>query len=51
MPKPDLVAETIADLVTSHGSEVVAPRRHYAIAWRDELIPKVADTAQRRRHW
>jgi short-subunit dehydrogenase len=51
MPKPDLVARTIADLITNPRREVVIPRRHYAIAWLEQLLPAVADTAHQRRHW
>jgi NAD(P)-dependent dehydrogenase (short-subunit alcohol dehydrogenase family) len=51
MPKPELVATTIADLVTHPRREVVIPRRHYAIAWLELLLPGMADLAYRRRHW
>jgi len=51
MPEPDLVAKTIADLVTHPRREVVVPRRHYAIAWLEQLLPSLADLAYRRRHW
>jgi short-subunit dehydrogenase len=51
MPKPDLVARTIANLISNPRREVVIPRRHYAIAWLEQLLPTVADTAHRRRHW
>ena len=51
MPKPDLVARTIADLITNPRREVVIPGRHYAIAWLEQLLPTVIDTAHRRRHW
>jgi short-subunit dehydrogenase len=51
MPKPDMVAVTIADLVTQPRREVVIPRRHYAIAWLEELLPGMADVAHRRRNW
>ena len=51
MPKPDLVAVTIADLVTQPRREVVIPRRHYAIAWLEQLLPGMADMAHRRRNW
>jgi NAD(P)-dependent dehydrogenase (short-subunit alcohol dehydrogenase family) len=51
MPKPELVATTIADLVTHPRREVVIPRRHYAIAWLEQVLPGVADLAYRRRHW
>jgi NADP-dependent 3-hydroxy acid dehydrogenase YdfG len=51
MPGPELVATTIADLVTRPRREVVLPRRHYAIAWLEQLLPGMADVAYRRRHW
>jgi short-subunit dehydrogenase len=51
MPKPELVATTIADLVTHPRREVVVPRRHYAIAWLEQVLPGMADLACRRRHW
>jgi NAD(P)-dependent dehydrogenase (short-subunit alcohol dehydrogenase family) len=51
MPKPDLVATTISDLVTQPRREVVVPRRHYAIAWLEQWLPGVADVAHRHRHW
>jgi NADP-dependent 3-hydroxy acid dehydrogenase YdfG len=51
MPGPELVATTIADLVTRPRREVVVPRRHYAIAWLEQLLPSLSDLAYRRRHW
>lgn len=51
MPKPELVATTIADLVSHPRREVVVPRRHYAIAWLEQVLPGMADLAYRRRHW
>ena len=51
LPKPELVATTIADLVTQPRREVVIPRRHYAIAWLEQVLPVIADMAHRRRHW
>jgi short-subunit dehydrogenase len=51
LPEPDLVATTIADLVTRPRREVVVPRRHYSIAWLEQLLPSMADFAYRRRHW
>jgi short-subunit dehydrogenase len=51
MPKPELVATTIADLVSRPRREVVIPRRHYAIAWLEQALPGMADLAHRRRHW
>jgi NADP-dependent 3-hydroxy acid dehydrogenase YdfG len=51
MPEPGLVAGAIADLVTHPRREIVIPRRHYALAWLEQLLPGVADLAYRRRHW
>jgi short-subunit dehydrogenase len=51
LPQPDLVATTIADLVRRPRREVVIPRRHYSIAWLEQLLPSMADLAYRRRHW
>jgi NAD(P)-dependent dehydrogenase (short-subunit alcohol dehydrogenase family) len=51
MPKPDVVATTIAELVTHPRREVVVPRRHYAIAWLEQVLPNIADLAHRRRQW
>jgi hypothetical protein len=30
---------------------VVVPRRHYAIAWLEQLLPSMADRAYRWRNW
>jgi short-subunit dehydrogenase len=51
MPGPGLVATTIANLVTHPHREVVVPRRHYAIALLEQLLPSMADVAYRRRDW
>jgi short-subunit dehydrogenase len=51
MPEPGLVATAIADLVTNPQREVVIPRRHYAIALLEQVLPGMADIAYRRRHW
>jgi len=51
MPGPELVAATIADLITHPRREVVIPRRHYAIAWLEQALPAVADRVYERRHW
>jgi hypothetical protein len=45
------VANTIAELTVHPRREVVIPRRHYAIAWLELLLPRVADLAYRKRHW
>lgn len=51
LPEPSLVATTIADLVAQPRREVVIPRRHYVIAWLEQVLPQMADLAYRRRHW
>jgi NADP-dependent 3-hydroxy acid dehydrogenase YdfG len=51
MPEPEVVATAIADLVTHPRREVVIPGRHYAIAWLEQLLPRMADFAYRWRHW
>lgn len=51
MPEPELVATTIADLIRRPRREVVIPRRHYAIAWLELVLPSVTDLLHRRRHW
>jgi NADP-dependent 3-hydroxy acid dehydrogenase YdfG len=49
MPGPDLVARTIADLVTHPRREVVVPRIYRAAIWFDRVFPQVADLALRAR--
>ena len=51
MPEPDLVATTIADLVSHPRREVVVPRRHYTIAWLEQTFPRMADLMHHRRRW
>jgi short-subunit dehydrogenase len=51
MPKPELVATAIAELVIHPRREVVVPRKHYAIAWLEQALPRMADLAHRWRHW
>jgi short-subunit dehydrogenase len=51
MPMPDLVGRTIAELAVHPRREVVVPRRHYAVAWLEQLAPSGADLAYRWRHW
>jgi NADP-dependent 3-hydroxy acid dehydrogenase YdfG len=51
MPPPQLVATTIAGLITKPRREVVVPRQHYAIAWLEQALPTLADLAYRQRHW
>jgi NAD(P)-dependent dehydrogenase (short-subunit alcohol dehydrogenase family) len=51
LPEPGVVAGTICGLVARPRREVVVPGRHYAIAWLEELCPRLADVAHRRRGW
>jgi short-subunit dehydrogenase len=51
MPEPELVAAKVAELVRHPRREVVVPRKHYAIAWLEQLLPAMADLAHRQRHW
>lgn len=51
LPEPELVGKAIAHLVTHPRREVVVPRRHYAIAWLEEMFPMLADLAFQKRHW
>jgi short-subunit dehydrogenase len=51
MPEPSIVAEAICELIGRPRREVVVPRRHYAIAWLEALLPSAADRAHRWRHW
>jgi NAD(P)-dependent dehydrogenase (short-subunit alcohol dehydrogenase family) len=51
MPEPELVATAIADLVRHPRRETVIPRRHYAIAWLEQVLPNVADLAHQWRDW
>lgn len=51
MPEPDLVAMAIAGLVRRPRRELVIPRRHYVIAWLEQVLPSATDLLHRRRHW
>jgi NADP-dependent 3-hydroxy acid dehydrogenase YdfG len=51
LPGPDMVATAIADLVAHPRREVIVPGRHYAIAWLEQALPRMADFAYRHRHW
>jgi short-subunit dehydrogenase len=51
LPEPVVVAEVVADLVRHPRREVVVPGKHYAIAWLEQALPRLADFAYRRRHW
>lgn len=51
MPEPQLVALGVADATRRPFREIVLPRRHYAIAWLEQVLPGVADVVYERRHW
>jgi NADP-dependent 3-hydroxy acid dehydrogenase YdfG len=51
LPAPAIVATAVADLVARPRREVVVPGRHYAIAWLEQVLPRLADFAYERRHW
>lgn len=51
LPAPELVATAIASLALRPRREVVLPRKHYAIAWLEQLWPSMADQAYRLRNW
>jgi short-subunit dehydrogenase len=51
MPEPELVSNTIADLIRHPRREVVVPGKHYTIAWLEQMFPSLADLAHHRRHW
>jgi NAD(P)-dependent dehydrogenase (short-subunit alcohol dehydrogenase family) len=51
LPEPRVVAEEICELVRRPRREVVIPRRHYALAWLEQMLPSLADRAHRWRHW
>jgi NAD(P)-dependent dehydrogenase (short-subunit alcohol dehydrogenase family) len=51
LPGPELVAEQIADLIVRPRREVVIPRRHYIIAWLEQLAGSAIDLVHRWRRW
>ena len=51
MPEPGLVAAMIADLVRQPRREVVVPRKHYTIAFLEQMFPSMADLVHHQRHW
>jgi NADP-dependent 3-hydroxy acid dehydrogenase YdfG len=51
LPEPEIIATAVADLVVHPRREVVIPGKHYAIAWLEQGVPRLADFAYRRRHW
>jgi short-subunit dehydrogenase len=50
MAEPEVVAETIANLLKHPRREVVVPRKHYAVVWLEQGLPSLADFAYRWRH-
>lgn len=51
LPGPELVAKQIADLIIHPRREVVIPRRHYLIAWLEQLASSLTDLIHKWRHW
>ena len=51
LPEPEVVASAVADLVVRPRREVIVPRKHYAIAWLEQMSPTLADVTHRRRNW
>ena len=51
IPGPELVATTVANLIRHPRREVVIPRRHYAIAWLEQLFPTISDYVYQARGW
>jgi short-subunit dehydrogenase len=50
MDEPEVVARTVARLVTKPRREVVVPRKYHAMVWIEQGMPGFADRAQRWRH-
>jgi NADP-dependent 3-hydroxy acid dehydrogenase YdfG len=50
LPGPELVARTIANLVSHPRREVIVPYRYHAVVWLDQLLPGLADRAFHWRH-
>lgn len=46
MDEPEVVAETIVNLITNPRREVVVPRKYYAMVWLEQALPGLADRAQ-----
>ena len=51
LPEPEVVASAIVDLVRRPRREVIVPRRHYGLAWLEQLAPGIADLLHERRGW
>jgi short-subunit dehydrogenase len=50
MTEPEVVAETIANIIRRPRREVVVPRKHNAVVWLEQGLPDLADLAYRWRH-
>ena len=50
MAEPEIVAESIANLIKRPRREVVVPPKHYAVVWLEQGLPTLADLAYRWRH-
>lgn len=50
MAEPEVVAQTVAQLIAKPRREVIVPRKYYAMAYIEQGLPGFADRAQRWRH-
>ncbi len=50
LPGPEVVANTIADLILRPRREAVVPRKQYAVVWLEQLLPGIADMAYQWSH-
>jgi short-subunit dehydrogenase len=50
MAEPEVVAETIANIIKKPRREIVVPRKHNATVWLEQWLPQLADLAYRWRH-
>lgn len=51
LPGPEIVANAIVDLIVHPRRELIVPRRHYLLAWIEQLLPDAADILYQKRHW
>jgi NAD(P)-dependent dehydrogenase (short-subunit alcohol dehydrogenase family) len=50
LPAPEMVAHTIANLVTHPRRQVIVPAKYQGMVWLDQVLPDVADALFYRRH-
>ncbi len=50
MAEPEVVAQTVAQLISKPRREVIVPRKYHAMVWLEQGLPGLADRAQRWRH-